>query len=83
MKVHELKTYPMFFSAVKSDLKKFEVRKNDRRFEVGHELLLREFDPSTRNGYTGNISHQKITYILSGGQYGIEGEYVVLGIEKV
>ena len=78
MIVHDLKIWPEYFERVKTGLKTFELRKDDRNFQVGDELLLREFNES----YTGNICHRKITYILSGSQ-GIEKGYVILGLEKI
>lgn len=88
--IHELKTYPEYFSMVFSGSKKFEVRKDDRGFRIGDELLLREFVPKgyyedglNDDNYTGRILHRRIDYILKGGQFGIEAGYVVLGISKV
>jgi len=42
---HELKTWPEFFEATRRGQKKFELRRDDRPegFQVGDELLLREF----------------------------------------
>lgn len=87
--IHELKTWPMFFEAVKNGRKLFEVRKNDRNFKVGDDVLLREYYPENyfENGdeahYTGEILHRKISYILKGGQFGIEEGFVVMGLKKV
>lgn len=51
MKIHELKTWPQYFHAIKEGIKTFEVRKADRDFNVGDILLLREFIPcKTCNG---------------------------------
>ena len=35
MKTHELKIKPQYFWDIDCDIKTFEVRKNDRNFEVG------------------------------------------------
>lgn len=75
---HELKILPEYFEAVKSGDKTFEVRKNDRCFGIDDILILREYS-GTR--YTGRQLYKRITYVLSGGQYGIEKDYVVLGIK--
>ncbi|MCX7610250.1 MAG: DUF3850 domain-containing protein [Ignavibacterium sp.] len=40
MAVHKLKIYPEFFKEVCSGKKTFEIRKNDRGFQVGDILLL-------------------------------------------
>jgi len=62
-----------------SGFKTFEVRKNDRDFKIGDILLLKEWD-NIKNEYTGSSTKYTITYILYGGQFGIEVDYVVLGI---
>ena len=76
---HELKTWPGFFGAVMSGDKRFEVRKADRPFKVGDRLCLREWDPQAET-YTGAVLMVSVTFILSGGQFGIEPGYVVMGI---
>jgi hypothetical protein len=42
---HELKTWPEFYRAIQDNKKTFELRYDDRRYAVGDELLLREFEP--------------------------------------
>ena len=42
---HDLKTWPRPFQAVKLYAKRFEYRKNDRDYQKGDTLLLREFEP--------------------------------------
>jgi len=79
--IHELKCWPKFFKAMVDGVKTFEVRKNDRRFEVGDELLLREYDPAKQE-LSGQTYIVSISYILPGGNFGIDPDYVVLGIRK-
>lgn len=89
MVVHKLKSWPHFFTAVKENRKPFEVRKNDRAFQVGDELLLEEFVPKdyyedqNEEYYTGNVCHRKITYILKGGEFGVDNDTVILGLSAV
>lgn len=47
MKTHELKLDIKYFDDVKSGKKNFEIRKNDRYFQVGDTLELKAF----KNGY--------------------------------
>lgn len=75
--VHNLKTLPKYFIDVKAGKKPFEVRKNDRNFQVGDTLILQEYDPET--GYSGRQMTCLVTYILDEPEYVKEG-YVVLGI---
>lgn len=39
---HELKTWPEFFEQTRNGRKKFELRRNDRAYQVGDQLLLKE-----------------------------------------
>ena len=85
--IHELKTLPEYWDAVNSGAKTFEVRKNDRDFKVGDSLKLLRF---AKNPMTGawRVNQRKaisrrITYILTGGQFGIEPGYVVMGLGEV
>ena len=43
MKIHELKLDTRYFEDVKSGLKNFEIRKNDRDFKVGDILKLKKY----------------------------------------
>ncbi len=79
MKQHELKTWPDYFYRVFAGRKRFEVRKNDRDFQIGDTLILKEYDPETKT-YTGRELYKEITYILKGGQFGIEEGYCVMSI---
>lgn len=78
--VHNLKTWPQNFEDIKSGIKTFEVRYNDRDFQVGDYLELLEYDPVT-GCYTSRRLNCIITYKLDGGQFGIKKGYVCLGIE--
>lgn len=76
---HELKTEPLFFEASKLGLILFEIRKNDRNFEVGDTVFLREWDASFP-GYTGRQLTVEITYITS---YAQKDGDVVFGFRKI
>ena len=60
---HELKTWPVYFEAVESMDKPFEVRRDDRAFAVDDVLRLREWCPM-RRGYTGREVKRRVTYVL-------------------
>lgn len=79
MDYHHLKILPEYFEAVIEGKKKFEIRKNDRDYKVGDGIFLNEFDGEK---YTGESLLVFITYILQGGQYGLEKDYVIMSIEK-
>jgi hypothetical protein len=83
--VHELKTWSYYFNLVKSGEKPFELRKNDRGFLVGHELLLREYNPETQT-YTGKTLRRKITCVLEGIEaesFGLNPGYCIMGLTEV
>jgi hypothetical protein len=81
--LHELKVDKKFFYDLEQGRKTFEIRFNDRDFKVGDRLSLREWD-SEKKEYTKNFMSplsRRITYILEGGQYGIEKGYVILQLK--
>ncbi len=81
MKIHELKTWPDYFFRVFAGQKKFEVRKNDRDFQIGDTLLLKEYDP-VKDEYTGREALREVSYILHGtGEFGIEHGYCVMSLK--
>lgn len=73
--IHELKILPEYFEAVTSGRKQFEIRKNDRDYEVGDRLYLREWNGEN---FTGDSYKAEVTYITD---YMQRNGYVVLGIE--
>ena len=79
---HELKTWPKFFAPTLIGIKPFELRVNDRQYEKWDFLVLKEWDPATKE-YTGRQITRQITYILDKGSFGLPEHMVVLGIQKV
>lgn len=69
---HELKIWPQYYSRVKDGTKTFEVRNNDREFQFGDTVTLKEWDPEPVNS-TSHVAkgwvagseplHFKIGYI--------------------
>ena len=79
-KIHELKTWKEYFQEVFLGRKTFEVRKNDRDFQKGDTLILEEWD-NKKQEYTGRRMVMNVSYILQGGQFGIEEGFVVMSIQ--
>ena len=75
--IHELKIAPEYFEKVVSKEKSFEVRYNDRGFQVGDTLKLQEYQDGD---YTGRIIYVRVTYILQGFE-GLQPNYVVLSVQ--
>lgn len=76
---HNLKMKTTFFQAAWVGKKPFEVRLNDRNFQVHDEIVLEEWD-MTEHEYTGRQVFGVITYLTSFEQK--EG-YVVFAYEMV
>lgn len=77
MKVHNLKIKPQYFKDVVAEIKKFEIRFNDRGFKTGDLIVLEKFD---NKGYTGKYVNAEITYICNDPEF-VKKDYVVLGIK--
>jgi hypothetical protein len=79
MTTHELKCWPEYFADIASGRKNFEIRLNDRNFQVGDCLTLREWNPATSE-YTGKTTRRWITYITSFPD-GLRDGYVCMELE--
>ena len=79
MAVHYLKIKEEYYRDVMIGLKTFELRKNDRGFQVGDILMLIKLDD--KGNETDQVIRKKITYILKDcPQYGLKEGYAILGI---
>lgn len=76
---HELKLHTSYFNRVATNQKRFEIRKNDRDYQVGDVLILREFDGQQYVDYSTPLIRQ-VTYISTFAQ---REDYVVMGIEPL
>ncbi|PIT97242.1 RNA-binding protein [Candidatus Berkelbacteria bacterium CG10_big_fil_rev_8_21_14_0_10_41_12] len=59
----EKKIWPEYFDEVKSGKKKFEFRLADFKVKADDILVLREWDPKTKE-YTGRKISKKVSYVL-------------------
>ncbi len=78
-----LKTDPEVFAAVLCGAKTYEIRFNDRNFQVGDSLLLREttfsgaeMKAGKPRDYTGREISKTVSHVLSG--YGLMPDWVIL-----
>ena len=82
-KLHDLKILKEYFDAKLEGVKPFEIRYNDRDFQVGDYLRLREIVPIPNTSspvmydYTGRVLITEVVYILRG--VGLQDGYVALG----
>ena len=67
MKVHEVKTWPLYFTLADKGIKKFEIRENDRDYKAGDVLISKEFCPEKKE-YTGREMRGSIEYVTDFGQ---------------
>lgn len=92
-RVHELKTWAVYWDAVEDGDKNFEVRKNDRFFQPGDTVKLRRWNPGrvpacyeTRDGECSHFVQERGTLlftigaILQGGQFGLEPGYCAFSL---
>jgi ASC-1-like (ASCH) protein len=81
MTVHHLKILPEYFRDIRKGIKPFEVRKNDRNYQVGDTLILNEYNPHNQI-MTGAWTAQQVIYKLDNPSYVKEG-FVILGIKEI
>ena len=62
--IHHLKTWPVFFNMVTKGTKLFEIRLDDRGFEIWDLLHLMEYSEREK-AYTGRTLHAEITSKIS------------------
>jgi hypothetical protein len=84
---HSLKTWPRPFAAVLDGTKTHEIRVADRDYKVGDVLHLREWVPWQQcdyggGRYTGREILVEVTYLTSGGSWGLPHGLCVMSIRK-
>ena len=82
MKLHVLKIKPCYFYDVSVGLKKAELRKDDRQYEVGDLIHFVDVKGNEIEYFQCNLFI--ITHILRNvEEYGLKFGYAILSIEKV
>ena len=80
-KLHDIKILKEYFDAKLAGLKPWEIRKDDRGYEVGDWLRLREIVPvpdskPVMHQYTGRVLITEVLYIHRG--MGLQDGYIVM-----
>lgn len=82
--IHELKVLPDWYSLSRNLAKNFEIRKNDRYFEVGDYIILTR-EPGNIGPVVFERLVRQITYVLRDCEFpeGIAKGYCILGLGPV
>jgi len=80
MKKHILKTWKPYFEDTLNGIKTFEYRLNDRDYQVGDILVLREVDKNLKP--TGRQFSVEVTYILKD-FFHLNSEYCVMSVRII
>ncbi len=77
--MHDLKIWPANYEAVSTGSKRYEIRKTDRNFKVGDQVMLREYVPENKK-YTGRSAIYRITHMTEPGAWGLPEDLCVFSI---
>jgi hypothetical protein len=91
VRTHVLKTVAVYWDAMASGDKTFDVRRDDRGFQKGDLVELHRLNEEYNktqvetnwDGKPKNVLVRRIRWILTGGQFGIQPGYVVLQLEPI
>ncbi len=80
--IHELKILPQYFERVKDGTKTFEIRENDRGFQPGDMVILKEWDDtviekSEEWGPSGQTDHWREARGYTGKEIRFDVGYVL------
>jgi hypothetical protein len=80
---HELKTIPPYYDQVRLGFKHFDIRKDDRDYQIGDTLCLKEYLPNL-SIFTGNSIKRKVTHVLRNApEYGLMPGYCIMSLESM
>jgi hypothetical protein len=77
VKIHHIKCAPIHFRGLLNETKTFELRLNDRAYELGHDLAIYEFDRQATAPFSGRFIRCLVTCFVPVP----ESQYVVLGVQ--
>ena len=75
---HDLKIWPTHYSRVRDGSKTFEIRKNDRSFQKGDQVLLKRWNPDL-DGFSIESDYPPLKFDI-GDVYPIDAERVVFSL---
>lgn len=81
MATHQLKVWSEYMDDLLNGSKTFELRYNDRDFQVGDSLLLIEYDKENKK-YLNREFKVRITYVLDNSVFdALKDGYVIMGLK--
>lgn len=88
MRTHYLKTWQPYFDMMKNGTKTFDLRKNDRNFQVGDLVMLYEYDPEKNEpkhpALSDNILTFEITCVIKNvPHWGLMEGYAILQLQQI
>jgi len=78
--IHNLKCQQLWFDDIINGKKQFEIRKDDRNYEVGDFILLEEWNPEIKK-YSGRGITITITYLIRN-MFFLKDGYCAFGFKK-
>jgi hypothetical protein len=94
VRAHELRCWAPYFDEIKAGRKTFELRRDDRGYQKGDELVLVRADPEHPHGFWTESGapalrneaatlRMRVTYITHGGRFGLQDGWVCMGISEI
>lgn len=81
-KHHHVKCDSIYFDAIANHKKVWELRYNDRTYEVGDSLHLYKFDRKSQE-YSGDVIHTTIELVFDDESYGLQKGFCVLSLGMI
>lgn len=81
-KIHVLKSWPANFAAIRNGWRTFDLRADDRDYQINDDIVFQEFNPITAGDkFTGAEQRCRITYV-DRGEYtpGVRDGFACLGL---
>jgi hypothetical protein len=86
--MHVVKSWPQFYNAIVEGTRRHELRRNDRKYQVGDVLELHEYEPA-RAAYTGRVTCVVVTSMTSAetpcavSDVGLHPDFCILSVEVI
>jgi uncharacterized protein YjbK len=82
MKHHYIKIWQEYVSDITNRKKTFEIRFNDRDYQVGDILIMAEYNRFMKS-FTGYIIQCEVKYIFNNTDFGLKEGFVAMSINVI